>query len=101
MAGLSIRVILKGQPGSPDLATQIIVLNHGSMNRNGVCRNFIYLFVNDSGEAEVQIRVTDMNDNVPYFKDRVYTARVPENTDPGTVVITVTAEDKDEGNKQE
>jgi len=45
----------------------------------------------------VQIRVTDMNDNVPYFKDRTYTARVPENTDPGTVVITVIAEDKDEG----
>ena len=49
------------------------------------------------GEAEVQIRVTDMNDNVPYFKDRIYTARVPENTDAGTVVISVTAEDKDEG----
>ena len=38
-----------------------------------------------------------MNDNTPFFKDRVYTARVPENTDPGTVIITVTAEDKDEG----
>jgi len=50
-----------------------------------------------AGEAEVQIRITDMNDNVPYFKDRIYTARVPENTDAGTVVITVTAEDKDEG----
>jgi len=51
-----------------------------------------------AGEAEVQIRITDMNDNVPYFTDRIYTARVPENTDAGTVVITVTAEDKDEGN---
>ena len=50
-----------------------------------------------AGEAEVQIRITDMNDNVPYFKERIYTARVPENTDAGTVVITVTAEDKDEG----
>jgi hypothetical protein len=38
-----------------------------------------------------------MNDNVPYFKETTYLARVPENTDPGTVVITVTAEDKDEG----
>ena len=45
----------------------------------------------------MQVRITDMNDNVPYFKDRIYTARVPENTDAGTVVITVTAEDKDEG----
>ena len=50
-----------------------------------------------TGAAEVQIRITDMNDNVPYFKDRIYTARVPENTDAGTVVISVTAEDKDEG----
>lgn len=50
-----------------------------------------------SGEAEVQIQVTDMNDNVPYFKDRLYTVQVPENTDPGTVIISVTAEDKDEG----
>lgn len=50
-----------------------------------------------SGEAEVQVRVTDMNDNTPFFKDRLYTARVPENTDPGTVIITVIAEDKDEG----
>jgi len=50
-----------------------------------------------TGEAEVQIRITDMNDNVPFFSDRIYTARVPENTDAGTVVITVTAEDKDEG----
>ena len=45
----------------------------------------------------MQIRITDMNDNVPCFKDRIYTARVPENTDAGTVVITVTAEDNDEG----
>lgn len=49
------------------------------------------------GEAEVQIRVTDMNDNSPFFRDNLYTTRVPENTDPGTVIITVTAEDRDEG----
>jgi len=49
------------------------------------------------GEAEIQIRVTDMNDNPPFFTERVYTARVPENTDIGTIVMTVTAEDLDEG----
>jgi len=49
------------------------------------------------GEAEIQIRVTDMNDNAPFFIERVYTARVPENTDIGTIVMTVTAEDLDEG----
>ena len=45
----------------------------------------------------MQIKVTDTNDNVPYFKDRLYTVRVPENTDPGTIIISVTADDKDEG----
>jgi len=49
------------------------------------------------GEAEIQIRVTDMNDNAPFFSERLYTARVPENTDVGTIVMTVTAEDLDEG----
>jgi len=43
------------------------------------------------------VRVTDMNDNAPYFSETVYTARVPENTDVGTIVITVTAQDLDEG----
>jgi len=38
-----------------------------------------------------------MNDNPPFFSERVYTARVPENTDIGTIVMTVTAEDLDEG----
>lgn len=50
-----------------------------------------------TGEAEIQIRVTDTNDNAPFFSERVYTARVPENTDIGTIVMTVTAEDLDEG----
>ena len=40
-----------------------------------------------------------MNDNAPYFREKSYSTRVPENSDPGTVIITVTAEDKDEGIK--
>ncbi len=51
----------------------------------------------NQGEAEVQIRITDKNDNTPSFKKTVYTTRVPENTDAGVAIITVTAEDKDEG----
>jgi len=38
-----------------------------------------------------------MNDNAPFFRERFYSARVPENTESGTVIITVTADDKDEG----
>ena len=55
---------------------------------------FQYLIV---GEAELQIHITDKNDNAPFFKKRSYTASIPENADIGSVVIAVTAEDSDEG----
>ena len=55
--------------------------------------------MNYAGEAEVQIRITDTNDNGPYFRERVYSARVPENTESGSVIIVVTAEDRDEENR--
>ena len=52
-----------------------------------------------SGEAEVQIRITDKNDNSPYFKKAAYYAEVAENADVGSLVLLVTAEDEDEGVK--
>ena len=50
-----------------------------------------------TGEAEVQVRITDKNDNAPFFKHRQYNATVPENTDVGAVIMTVTSEDEDDG----
>ena len=50
-----------------------------------------------AGEAEVQIQIIDKNDERPYFRDALYVATIPENTRPGSVVMTVTAEDNDEG----
>lgn len=41
------------------------------------------------------IHITDVNDNHPQFTQRLYRAVVPENSIPGTSVITVTAEDRD------
>nr|XP_027198229.1 cadherin-23-like [Dermatophagoides pteronyssinus] len=41
------------------------------------------------------IHITDINDNPPRFVQRLYRAIVPENSIPGTSVITVTAEDRD------
>ncbi|KAH7637786.1 cadherin-23-like protein [Dermatophagoides farinae] len=41
------------------------------------------------------IHITDINDNPPRFIQRLYRAIVPENSIPGTSVITVTAEDRD------
>ena len=40
--------------------------------------------------------MTDTNDNAPYFRQRIYSAQVPENAEPSAVVIKVTAEDRDE-----
>lgn len=41
------------------------------------------------------IYITDVNDNPPSFTQKLYRAIVPENSIPGTSVITVSAEDKD------
>ena len=49
------------------------------------------------GEAEVQVRITDKNDNAPFFRHKQYNATVPENTDVGAVIMTVTSEDEDDG----
>ena len=50
-----------------------------------------------TGEAEVQVRITDKNDNAPFFRHKQYNATVPENTDVGAVIMTVTSEDEDDG----
>ncbi|XP_056592762.1 protocadherin beta-15-like isoform X24 [Triplophysa dalaica] len=50
-----------------------------------------------SGTALILITVLDANDNVPVFSQSVYKVTLPENTPPGTSVITVSATDADEG----
>ncbi|XP_061659458.1 protocadherin-16-like isoform X2 [Syngnathoides biaculeatus] len=46
-------------------------------------------------EANVTILVEDVNDNVPVFTKDLYQVSLPEHTPAGSVVITVTATDKD------
>lgn len=46
----------------------------------------------------IHLQVTDINDNAPEFEREVYQANVMEVSDPGTSVVQVTANDKDEGN---
>ncbi|XP_010612232.1 protocadherin gamma-B5 [Fukomys damarensis] len=50
-----------------------------------------------SGTTELQIHVTDANDNTPVFSQEVYKVSLPENTAPGTTVLQVSATDQDEG----
>ncbi|KAM9849593.1 protocadherin Fat 4-like [Aulostomus maculatus] len=50
-----------------------------------------------SGTLQVTVHVQDVNDNIPVFDKTLYKATVPENTPPGTSVLTVRARDSDEG----
>uniref|UniRef100_A0A3P8VYJ6 Cadherin domain-containing protein n=1 Tax=Cynoglossus semilaevis TaxID=244447 RepID=A0A3P8VYJ6_CYNSE len=50
-----------------------------------------------SGTASITINVLDINDNAPQFSQPVYEVSVLENTAAGTVVMTMSALDLDEG----
>jgi hypothetical protein len=48
--------------------------------------------------ANVRIDVADTNDNDPYFNNTMYEATVSENSERGTPIITIQANDLDENN---
>ncbi|XP_076020945.1 uncharacterized protein LOC143011829 [Genypterus blacodes] len=50
-----------------------------------------------SGTVVIHVTVLDANDNIPVFSKAVYEASLPENAPIGTVVVTVSATDADEG----
>uniref|UniRef100_A0A8C9QWK4 Cadherin domain-containing protein n=1 Tax=Scleropages formosus TaxID=113540 RepID=A0A8C9QWK4_SCLFO len=50
-----------------------------------------------SGTVVIHVTVLDANDNIPVFSQSVYKVSLPENSPLGTVVVTVSATDADEG----
>ncbi|XP_055015522.1 protocadherin gamma-A3-like [Boleophthalmus pectinirostris] len=50
-----------------------------------------------SGTMQILITVLDVNDNAPVFTNPIYKASIKENAPLGTVVMTVTATDADQG----
>ncbi|XP_035016851.2 protocadherin alpha-5 isoform X5 [Hippoglossus stenolepis] len=50
-----------------------------------------------SGTLHITVNVQDVNDNVPVFDKQLYKATVAENTQQGATVISVHAQDLDEG----
>ncbi|NWV04100.1 PCDGH protein, partial [Ptilonorhynchus violaceus] len=50
-----------------------------------------------TGTARIRVTVLDANDNAPVFSQAEYTVRVPEDVPVGSVLVTVTAMDADEG----
>lgn len=61
------------------------------------CGSKTHLFY-PADTAYVRVFVTDVNDNAPAFSQSVYEISVEEDKEVGFVVITVTANDEDEGN---
>ncbi|XP_037252271.1 protocadherin gamma-A1-like isoform X5 [Falco rusticolus] len=50
-----------------------------------------------TGTARIRVAVLDANDNAPQFSQAEYTVRVPEDVPVGSILLTVTASDADEG----
>ncbi|NWY96132.1 PCDGH protein, partial [Loxia curvirostra] len=50
-----------------------------------------------TGTARIRVTVVDANDNAPVFSQTEYTVRVPEDVPVGSVLVTVTGTDADEG----
>ncbi|NXG06706.1 PCDGA protein, partial [Sakesphorus luctuosus] len=50
-----------------------------------------------TGTARIHVAVLDANDNAPVFSQEEYTVHVPEDVPVGSVLVTVTATDADEG----
>ncbi|XP_033621332.1 protocadherin gamma-B4 [Fukomys damarensis] len=50
-----------------------------------------------SSTAQIQVLVTDANDNSPVFSQDIYRVSLPESLCPGSTVLRVTATDQDEG----
>ncbi|XP_060743259.1 protocadherin alpha-3-like [Tachysurus vachellii] len=54
-----------------------------------------------SGTLNLKVNVIDVNDNTPICGKSLYKAQIPEDSLSGTVVVTVTANDADEGLNKE
>ncbi|KAK6309558.1 hypothetical protein J4Q44_G00194390 [Coregonus suidteri] len=50
-----------------------------------------------SGSMQINVRVTDSNDNSPVFDKPAYMLELPENSPPGRMLIDLNATDQDEG----
>ncbi|XP_069812443.1 protocadherin gamma-C5-like [Dendropsophus ebraccatus] len=79
------------------------LVTDGSLDREETPQYTIELTASDLGspplysKTGVTLRVSDINDNAPVFTQATYNAFIMENSDPGTLLCTVSATDLDEG----
>lgn len=87
-------------PNSPPVPRLVVI---GSLDREWQAWHNLTVEAKDGtspfnrGRAQLTIRVTDENDNVPVFKQNEYKTMVDEDVPNDYTVIQLTAEDQDEG----
>ncbi|XP_068133825.1 protocadherin gamma-C5-like isoform X9 [Hyperolius riggenbachi] len=79
------------------------LVTDGNLDRERISQYIIELTATDLGspalssKTTVILMVSDVNDNAPAFTQTTYNAFIKENSDPGTLLCTVSATDADEG----
>ncbi|XP_069806586.1 protocadherin gamma-C5-like [Dendropsophus ebraccatus] len=85
------------------LKNRYALVTDGNLDREETPQYTIELTASDLGspplysKTSVTLRVSDINDNAPVFTQATYNAFIMENSDPGTLLCTVSATDLDEG----
>nr|XP_042120386.1 protocadherin gamma-C5 isoform X26 [Peromyscus maniculatus bairdii] len=95
---------------SPDLPFQIkpsenhySLLTSQPLDRETTPHYIIDLLARDAGSPPlhthltIRLNISDVNDNAPHFTQQLYTAYIPENRPPGSLLCTVAASDPDTG----
>ncbi|XP_040200835.1 protocadherin gamma-C5-like isoform X13 [Rana temporaria] len=106
-SGKNGEIQLELSPDSPFKTSTIknhySLITNGILDREKISQFTIELTATDldspalSSRAIVSLRVSDVNDNAPTFTQSTYNAFTKENSDPGTLLCTVSATDADEG----
>ncbi|XP_044136909.1 protocadherin gamma-C5-like isoform X5 [Bufo gargarizans] len=79
------------------------LVTDGNLDREETSQYTIELIASDLGspplysKISITLSVSDINDNVPVFTQSTYNAFINENSDPGILLCTVSATDRDEG----
>ncbi|XP_067588119.1 protocadherin gamma-C5 isoform X1 [Pseudorca crassidens] len=79
------------------------LLTSQPLDREATSHYIIELLARDGGSPPlhahltVRLNISDVNDNAPCFTQQLYTAYIPENRPPGSLLCTVAASDPDAG----
>ncbi|XP_063784658.1 protocadherin gamma-C5-like isoform X27 [Pseudophryne corroboree] len=83
------------------------LVTDGNLDREKISQYIIELTASDLGSPPLYSKITvilsvsDINDNAPTFIQSNYNAFIKENSDPGTLLCTVSAIDLDEGDNSD